>query len=96
VHSFRYHGGSLHCEGVALAGVAEKYGTLLYVYSAGTILDHYRRLDSALGNIEHLLAPRMQKGDAVIFPSFTLHRVTPVLSGIRIVLSAWISGPPLR
>lgn len=42
------------------------------------------------------LAPRMQKGGAVIFPSFSLHRVTPVISGTRIVLSAWISGPPLR
>jgi PKHD-type hydroxylase len=42
------------------------------------------------------LAPRMRKGDAVIFPSFSVHRVTPVTSGVRIVLSAWISGPPLR
>src|SRR5437016_5707949 len=55
VHSFRYHDGNLHCEGVALESVAEKYGTPLYVYSAGTILDHYHRLDSALGNIDHLI-----------------------------------------
>ena len=55
VHSFRYHDGSLHCEGVALERVAAKYGTPLYVYSAGTILDHYRRLDSALGEIDHLI-----------------------------------------
>ncbi len=55
MHSFRYHGGSLHCESVNLARVAEKYGTPLYVYSAGTILDHYRRLDSALGEIDHLI-----------------------------------------
>jgi diaminopimelate decarboxylase len=55
VHSFRYHDGSLHCEGVNLAHVAEKYGTPLYVYSAGTILDHYRRLDAALSEIDHLI-----------------------------------------
>jgi diaminopimelate decarboxylase len=55
VHSFRYHDGSLHCEGVDLGRVAEKYGTPLYVYSAGTILDHYRRLNSALGEIDHLI-----------------------------------------
>jgi diaminopimelate decarboxylase len=55
VHSFRYHEGSLHCEGVNLEQVAEKYGTPLYVYSAGTILDHYRRLDSALSEIDHLI-----------------------------------------
>ncbi|HEV2839732.1 MAG TPA: diaminopimelate decarboxylase [Chthoniobacterales bacterium] len=55
MHSFRYHDGSLLCEGVNLEQVAEKYGTPLYVYSAGTILDHYRRLASALGEIDHLI-----------------------------------------
>lgn len=55
MHSFRYHDGSLHCEGVNLERVAEQYGTPLYVYSAGTILDHYRRLDLALSEIDHLI-----------------------------------------
>jgi diaminopimelate decarboxylase len=55
VHSFRYHKGNLHCEGVNLGQVAEEYGTPLYVYSAGTILDHYRRLDAALSEIDHLI-----------------------------------------
>jgi len=55
VHSFRYHDGRLHCEGVNLERAAEKYGTPLYVYSAGTILDHYRRLDAALNEIDHLI-----------------------------------------
>jgi diaminopimelate decarboxylase len=55
VHSFRYHDGSLHCEGVNLERVAQEYGTPLYVYSAGTILDHYRRLDTALTEIDHLI-----------------------------------------
>ena len=35
--------------------VAEHYGTPVYVYSAGTILDHYRRLDSSLSEINHLI-----------------------------------------
>ena len=55
MHSFHYHDGLLHCEGVNLERVAEEYGTPLYVYSAGTILDHYRRLDSALSEIDHLI-----------------------------------------
>jgi len=55
VHSFRYHGGSLHCEDVNLEVVAGQYGTPLYVYSAGTILNHYRRLDATLGEIDHLI-----------------------------------------
>jgi diaminopimelate decarboxylase len=55
MHSFHYRDGKLHCEDVDLARVAEKFGTPLYVYSAGTILDHYTRFDAALAPLEHLI-----------------------------------------
>src|SRR5881394_4462162 len=55
MHFFYYRGGKLYCEDVDLARVAEKFGTPLYVYSAGTILDHYRRLDAALAPLQHLI-----------------------------------------
>jgi diaminopimelate decarboxylase len=55
VHSFRYHERKLHCEDVDLERVAQEFGTPLYVYSAGTILDHYRRLDAALAPLDHLI-----------------------------------------
>lgn len=40
-------------------------------------------------------APRA-RGDAVLFPSFVLHRVTPVTAGERASLTIWAHGPPLR
>jgi diaminopimelate decarboxylase len=55
VHFFRYHDAKLHCEDVDLARVAQEFGTPLYVYSAGTILDHYHRLDAALVSLDHLI-----------------------------------------
>jgi diaminopimelate decarboxylase len=55
VHFFHYRDGHLHCEEVDLARVAETFGTPLYVYSAGTILDHYTRLDAALATLDHLI-----------------------------------------
>src|ERR1043165_8240212 len=55
MHSFHYRDGELFCEDVALARAAEEFGTPLYVYSAGTILDHYRRLDAALASLDHLI-----------------------------------------
>ena len=55
MHFFHYCDGHLHCEEVDLARVAEKFGTPLYIYSAGTILDHYRRLDAALAALDHLI-----------------------------------------
>ena len=53
--SFRYRDGHLYCEDVDLAHVAEELGTPTYVYSAGTILDHYTRLDAALAPLDHLI-----------------------------------------
>ena len=55
MHSFHYRDGQLHCEDVDLAQVAQEFGTPLYVYSAGTILDHYQRLDAALAPLDHLI-----------------------------------------
>jgi diaminopimelate decarboxylase len=55
VHSFRYREGKLYCEDVDLARVAEEFGTPLYIYSAGTIFDHYARLDAALAPLDRLI-----------------------------------------
>jgi len=55
VHFFHYRDGRLHCEDVDLARCAKELGTPIYVYSAGTILDHYSRLDAALAPIDHLI-----------------------------------------
>jgi diaminopimelate decarboxylase len=55
MHLFQYREGKLHCEDVDLARVAEELGTPTYVYSAGTILDHYARLDIALQPLDHLI-----------------------------------------
>ncbi|PYI94217.1 MAG: diaminopimelate decarboxylase [Verrucomicrobia bacterium] len=55
MHSFHYREGELYCEEVALRRAADEFGTPLYVYSAGTILDHYRRLDAALVPLDHLI-----------------------------------------
>src|SRR5713101_6521936 len=53
MHSFHYRDRRLHCEDVDLDRVAREFGTPLYIYSAGTILDHYRRLDAAIAELDH-------------------------------------------
>src|SRR2546430_7469231 len=55
MHFFRYRNGHLYCEDVDLARVAEELDTPTFVYSAGTILDHYTRLDGALAPLDHLI-----------------------------------------
>lgn len=39
---------------------------------------------------------KISKGDAIIFPSFMLHKVRPVDSGHRISLVQWVHGPEFR
>ena len=56
MHSFEYRDGSLHAEDVDLAALAAEHGTPLYVYSAATLRDHYRRLSTALGELDHHIA----------------------------------------
>jgi PKHD-type hydroxylase len=36
------------------------------------------------------------RGTVILFPSYALHRVTPIVSGTRKALVSWISGPLLR
>ena len=35
-------------------------------------------------------------GTAIVFPSFDLHRVTPITAGCRMSIVGWIGGPPYR
>jgi PKHD-type hydroxylase len=41
------------------------------------------------------VAPR-QRGAIIAFPSFVLHRVTPITSGVRKALVVWATGPEFR
>ena len=50
-------------------------------------------LEFNLGNI--LNGPREQ-GAAVIFPSFYLHRVTPITKGVRKSFVLWVGGEPYK
>lgn len=38
----------------------------------------------------------LEKGDMLLFPSFFMHRVTPVTEGVRKSLVSWVTGPKFR
>ncbi len=46
---------ALHCERVSLPYLARKYGTPLYVYSAGQILNRYKLFSEAFAHRDHLI-----------------------------------------
>ena len=39
---------------------------------------------------------KRERGLVAAFPSYTLHRVTPVTRGIRKTIVVWVSGPPFK
>jgi diaminopimelate decarboxylase len=51
--SFTYQNGTLYCESVALADIAEAAGTPCYVYSATSILANYHAYATAFGDLPH-------------------------------------------
>ncbi|MEY3480497.1 MAG: diaminopimelate decarboxylase [Verrucomicrobiota bacterium] len=60
MHHFSYREGQLCCDGVGLDALAGKHGTPLYVYSAATMRDNFRRLDRALEGIDHRICFAMK------------------------------------
>jgi PKHD-type hydroxylase len=57
--------------------------------------DEYEGGDLELSSTSRIVAPR-QIGTAILFPSWTSHRVTPVTEGVRHSLVSWVTGPPFR
>ena len=55
MHDFRYVGDRLYCERVAVATLARRFGTPLYIYSQHTIEDHFGKLDRSLAPLDHLI-----------------------------------------
>ncbi len=60
MHGFHYQSSELFCDGVSLSGLAQQYGTPLYVYSANTICDHFSRLNAGLAGVDHLVCYAMK------------------------------------
>ncbi len=60
MHGFHYRGNKLYCEDVAIESLAKKFGTPLYVYSQGTLTDHFQKLDHALAPLNHLVCYAMK------------------------------------
>lgn len=55
MEEFRYSGGELCCEGVALSEIARDVGTPAYVYSRAALERAYRELDEAFEGLDHLV-----------------------------------------
>lgn len=75
-------------------GLGENSSRKLSLSIQLSVLDDYSGGDLEFQNIEN--SAERAIGTLVAFPSFLQHRVTPVISGTRSSLVAWIHGRPFR
>src|SRR5438094_5940489 len=98
MHDFRYVGGKLHCEGVAVEALAKEFGTPLYVYSQHTLTDHFLKLQQAMAGADALIcfAVKSNSNLAVLRTLARLGSGFDIVSGgeLRRVLAA--GGDPRR
>ncbi|MFC1804209.1 diaminopimelate decarboxylase [Candidatus Omnitrophota bacterium] len=55
MHEFKYISNRLSCERVRLEGLAERFGTPLYVYSYHTLISHFMKLKQAFRQVKPLI-----------------------------------------
>jgi len=55
MNSFTYKNGQLFAEGVAVGGLAKKFGTPLYVYSRGHLISQYHAIRRAMAAVKPLI-----------------------------------------
>jgi PKHD-type hydroxylase len=49
-----------------------------------------------VGMEKNAITPELNRGSIVVFPSFMIHRVKPVLLGTRRSIVIWVEGPKFR
>ena len=79
MHHFSYKNGVLHAEDVNLKTLAEEVGTPFYCYSTATLERHFKVLDEAFKDTEHLIcyAMKANSNQAVIKTMAKLGAIAP-------------------
>jgi len=55
MHMFEYRDGQLFCEEVPAEQIVQAYGTPLYCYSLGTVMDHFEKIRDAFSKVSPLI-----------------------------------------
>ena len=68
MHFFKYKKGELYAEEVPVREIATKYGTPVYIYSASTLVRHFKAYDEAFDGKHHIIcfALKANSNSAVI------------------------------
>jgi len=67
MHRFNFKKGILHAEDVRVDELAEVFGTPFYLYSHGTIVDHFEKIDKAFRGVRHIICYSMKANSNLAF-----------------------------
>ena len=83
MNDFRYDGGRLFCEDVAVEDIARRVGTPVYIYSHNTLSRHFRVFDEAFSGLPHIVcfAMKANSNSAVVRTFAALGGGADVVSG---------------
>ena len=60
MHEFRYKDGILHCEDIPMTDIVREYPTPFYLYSYGTVMDHFHKIREAFREVDPLICFSMK------------------------------------
>lgn len=98
MHRFTVRKGELWCESVPVARIAQTVGTPFYLYSQGTLLDHYRKLKRAFRSLHPLICFSVKANGNLAVLS-TLVRAgagLDIVSGGELYKATQVGCPPKR
>ncbi len=74
MHFFQYKKGELYAEEVPVREIAAKYGTPVYIYSASTLVRHFKAYDEAFDGKHHIICFALKaNSNAAIIRLFAKH-----------------------
>ncbi len=98
MHRFTFRDGSLWCEKVRVETVARTYGTPLYLYSYGTLLDHFKKLARAFSSVRPLICFSVKSnGNLAVLRSLVRQGAgLDIVSGGELQMALKAGCPPRR
>jgi diaminopimelate decarboxylase len=74
MHFFQYKKGELYAEEVPVREIAAKYGTPVYIYSASTLVRHFKAYDEAFDGKHHIICFALKaNSNAAVIRLFAKH-----------------------
>jgi diaminopimelate decarboxylase len=98
MHYFIYKKNHLYCENFKVKDLAQKYRTPLYVYSAGTILDHFYKIKKAFSSLNPLICYSVKANSNLSILKLLVNKGAglDIVSGGELYRARIINCPPQR